>query len=783
MIIYLILGILFVVSSVMFFVLKRKGLKFISGVIACILIVITALISFNPLINSINYGLDLQGGFEVLYEVSPINKEDKLNSDMVYNTYKALLKRVDILGVSEPEITIEGDNRIRVKLAGITNKEEAREVLSSTASLTFRDTTNHLLMTSDVLGGNAKVSSDEYGKPAVSLSIKDKDLFYDVTSKVSKMNNNMIVIWLDFKEGVDSYSKEKDKCGSLSNSHCLSAATVNQGFASDVIITGNFTIEEANSLVELINSGALPTELEEISSRTVEASFGESSLSKTLLAGSIGIGIVVLLMISVYRFSGVIASIGVLLYTLLTFVVFYLINGVLTLPGIAAMLLGIGMSVDANVIIFERIKDQLKIGKSLKESYSIGNKESLSSVIDSNITTMIVAVILFIFGESSVKGFATMLIISIIVTVLVMIVFVRYLLGLFVKIGIFDNRLGIFIGINKKKIVKSKDIIIPFKKLEFVRNRKYFLGFTITLIVVGSILFFVKGANLGVDFTGGTTITLNKNELVDIDSVKDDLIELDYSISKEEESSKDITITIREVLDKDDIKELSFKLEKDYDTNTDIYTVSKVVKQELTKNAIYSLVIASIGILIYVAFRFKFNYAVASIVALVHDCLIIFLFFAIFRLEITTIFIAAILTIIGYSINDTIVTFDMIRDNYNKKLISKKKKNQDIEEVKLDDEDLISVVNDSVRITLFRTILTTLTTILPVICLMIWGAREIVNFNIALLVGFIAGVYSSIYISNQIWLMLEMKKNKKPKKEKKDDDDELEELQVKGVNC
>ena len=783
MIIYLILGILFVVSSVMFFVLKRKGLKFISGVIACILIVITALISFNPLINSINYGLDLQGGFEVLYEVSPINKEDKLNSDMVYNTYKALLKRVDILGVSEPEITIEGDNRIRVKLAGITNKEEAREVLSSTASLTFRDTTNHLLMTSDVLGGNAKVSSDEYGKPAVSLSIKDKDLFYDVTSKVSKMNNNMIVIWLDFKEGVDSYSKEKDKCGSLSNSHCLSAATVNQGFASDVIITGNFTIEEANSLVELINSGALPTELEEISSRTVEASFGESSLSKTLLAGSIGIGIVVLLKISVYRISGVIASIGVLLYTLLTFVVFYLINGVLTLPGIAAMLLGIGMSVDANVIIFERIKDQLKIGKSLKESYSIGNKESLSSVIDSNITTMIVAVILFIFGESSVKGFATMLIISIIVTVLVMIVFVRYLLGLFVKIGIFDNRLGIFIGINNKKIVKSKDIIIPFKKLEFVRNRKYFLGFTITLIVVGSILFFVKGANLGVDFTGGTTITLNKNELVDIDSVKDDLIELDYSISKEEESSKDITITIREVLDKDDIKELSFKLEKDYDTNTDIYTVSKVVKQELTKNAIYSLVIASIGILIYVAFRFKFNYAVASIVALVHDCLIIFLFFAIFRLEITTIFIAAILTIIGYSINDTIVTFDMIRDNYNKKLISKKKKNQDIEEVKLDDEDLISVVNDSVRITLFRTILTTLTTILPVICLMIWGAREIVNFNIALLVGFIAGVYSSIYISNQIWLMLEMKKNKKPKKEKKDDDDELEELQVKGVNC
>lgn len=780
-IIYIVIGVLFVISISMFFMMKKKESKLVSGIVSCLLIVITCLISFSPLINSINYGLDLQGGFEVLYEVSPIDKEEKLDSDMVYNTYKALLKRVDILGVSEPEITIEGDNHIRVKLAGITNKEEAREVLSSTASLTFRDTSNHLLMTSDVLGGNAKVSSDEYGNPAVSLSIKDKDTFYDVTSKVSKMTNNMIVIWLDFEEGVDSYSREKEECGSLGNSRCLSAATVNQGFASDVIISGNFSIEEASSLVELINSGALPTELEEISSRTVEASFGEASLNKTLIAGSVGIAVVILLILCVYRFSGFIASIGVLLYTLLTFVIFYLINGVLTLPGIAAMLLGIGMSVDANVIIFERIKEQLKIGKSLKESFKIGNKESLSSVIDSNITTMIVAVILFIFGESSVKGFATMLIISIIVTVLVMIVLVRFILGLFVKIGVFDKCLGLFIGLNKKKIVKSEEIIIPFKKLEFVKNKKYFLGFTIIVIVVGSIIALTSGANLGVDFTGGTTVTISKNEDVGLADIKEYLKEEGYSIKKDEELSDDIVVTISEVLDKDDIKELSSSLESEYDTNTDIYTVSKVVKQELTKNAIYSLVLASIGILIYVAFRFKFNYAVAAIIALVHDSLIIFLFFCIFRLEITTIFIAAVLTIIGYSINDTIVTFDMIRENYNKKLLSKKKNKQDIEEVLIDVEELIGVVNDSVRVTLFRSVLTTLTTILPVICLMVWGAREIVNFNIALLVGFIAGVYSSIYISNQIWLILEIRKNKKSKKD--DDDDELEELQVKGVNC
>ena len=789
--IYIILLLIGLLSIILYFKLKGKITKTISVFTTAITIVTACILSFNPLLDNINYGLDLQGGFEVLYEVSPIDTEEKINSDMLYNTYKSLLKRIDILGVSEPEITIEGEDRIRVKLAGVTNKEEAREVLSSTASLTFRDTSNHLLMTSEVLGGNAKVSNDEYGNPAVSLSIKDKDTFYEVTSKVSKMENNMIVIWLDYEEGVDSYSKEKDTCGSLSNSHCLSAATVSQGFSSDVIIQGRFSEEEAKSLVELINSGALPTKLEEISSRTVEASFGEESLNKTLIAGLIGISIVFVIMVSVYHFSGIIASIGLLLYTSLTFLVFYLIEGVLTLPGIAAMLLGIGMAVDANVIAFERVKDQLKIGKDLDTSFKLGNTESLTSIIDANITTMIVAIILFIFGESSVKGFATMLIINIIITVLVMVFLVKLLLSLFVKTNIFNNKLNLFIGVSKKKIIKASEIQIPFKKLEFVRNRKYFLSITLIIIVIGTTLAFTKGANLGVDFTGGTTITVYTNENITLKSLKENIKELDYTIKKEEITSENITITIDEVLDKENIESLSASLEAEYNTNTDIYTVSKIVKQELTKNACLSLILASIGILIYVAFRFKFNYAIAAIIALIHDALMIILFFCIFRLEINSLFIAAVLTIIGYSINDTIVTFDMIRENYLKRLNSKvkkntsKKKNKDTEVITepLTEDELIEVVNNSVRITFFRSILTTLTTLFPVICLMVLGAREIVNFNIALLVGFIAGVYSSIYISNQIWLMLETRSIKKPKKNKDDDDDEIDELEVKGVNC
>ena len=784
--IYIALLVIGIISILLFFKLKNKLQKVLFGILTCICIIIACIISYQPLLDKINYGLDLQGGFEVLYKVSPIDKKKKLDSDMLYNTYKSLLKRIDILGVSEPEITIEGDDQIRVKLAGVTNKEEAREVLSSTASLTFRDTANHLLMTSDVLGGNAKVSTDQNGKPAVSLSIKDKDKFYEVTSKVSKMTNNLIVIWLDYDEDKDSYSSEKEKCGSLLDSHCLSAATVSQGFSSDVIISGSFTEDEAKNLVELINSGALPTKLEEISSRTVEADFGASSLNKTLTAGVLGIIIVVLIITTIYHFSGFIASIGVLLYTALTFLIFYLINGVLTLPGIAAMLLGIGMAVDANVISFERIKELLKIGKPLDEAFKEGNKASLSSILDSNITTMIVAIILFILGESSVKGFATMLIISIIVTVLVMVVFVKTILKLFVETRFFDDKLNFFIGVRKNQIIPSENVHIPFKSLEFVRNRKFFLSLTVMIIAVGTILSFVRGVNLGVDFTGGTTITVTKNEKVKLKTLEQELKDSKYTIKKTEDSKNDITITIDEVLDKNHIKKLSQKIEKEYNTDTDIYTVSKVVKQELTKNAIKSLLFASIGILIYVACRFKFNYAISALAALLHDVVMIILFFCIFKLEITSIFIAAILTIIGYSINDTIVTFDMIRENYKKKLqekYGKKKRKNTSTEQRLTDEELIDLVNDSVRITFTRSILTTLTTIFPVICLLLFGAKEIFNFNIALLVGFIAGVYSSIYISNQLWLILESRRLRKPPKKDDDEKKEVSEIEIKGVNC
>ena len=759
--IMLILGILLVISVILILVIKNKKFKVIPGILISLVIAISGSLYLPKLMDKINYGLDLQGGFEVLYQVSPI--EGELNSDMVYNTYKSILKRIDILGVSEPEISIEGEDKIRIRLAGVKNKDEAREILSSTAVLTFRDPSDNILLTSDVLGGNAKVSTDNQGRYVISLSIKDKDAFYEATKKVKDMMDNRMVIWLDFEEGVDSFRKEEKKCGSDS-SNCLSAPYVNEAFASDVVIQGNFTKESAKKLTDLINSGALPTKLEEISRRTVEASFGENALNKTLIAGVIGIILVIILMIIIYRFSGFITGVCFIIYTVCSLYIFYLINGVLTLPGIAAMLLGIGMAADSAIICYERIKEQLKIGNNLSKSFEIGNKTSLSSIIDSNITTIIVAIILFILGQSSVKGFATMLIINIIVTVIVMVYLERQILKLFIKTTYFDDKLNLFIGISKKKITKSKEIEVPFKKLNFISiAKKYTIGILVVIIVCGIATIFTK-YNLGVDFTGGTSITINNNT-----DLTNDIKELNYTLKDYKIENNNSTYIIDEVLNKDEIKNLNDYIESNYELSSDIYVVSDVVKKELVKNAIKALIISSIAIIIYVSIRFKFNYAISGIIALLHDVVLTILFFGLFNIEINSTFIAAILTIIGYSINDTIVTFDMIRELY------KEKKN-----VKTS-EDINKIVDTSVKRVLSRTILTSVTTIIPVIMLLIMGAKEIVNFNIALLVGFIFGTLSSIFVSNYLWSKLEYIRITKPIKD--DDDDEITEYKVKGINC
>lgn len=755
---------------------SKNGKKnvIITAILMSLLAVVICLL-FIPLFKNLKFGLDLQGGFEILYKVDSIDGS-KMNSSKLTATYKTLSKRIDSLGVSEPEIILEGNDKIRVKLAGVTDPEQARTQLSTVATLSFRDTDDNLLMTSEVLkAGGAKVSQDSSGNPAVLLTVKDKDKFYEVTNKVKDYEKNMIVIWLDYNGMTDSFAKEGSLCGT-SGSNCLSAATVSQGFASDVIIQGNFTEDEVNNLVDLINSGSLPSKLSEISSKTVGASFGDDTLQKTLIAGVIGVVLIGVILIAIYHFAGFVSTISMLLYTFLVFLVFWLVGGVLTLPGIAALVLGIGMSVDSNVITFARIKEELYKGKSLPLAFKEGVKCSFSAILDSNLTTLIVAIIMFIFGESSIKGFATMLIITVIVTMFTMVFLTRILLNLFVKTDYFNDKTKLFIGVKKEDIpnVSKNEKVkkVPFAKVDFLKNRKLFAGVSVIIILVGAVTIGFCGLNLGIDYRAGSDITIATDKNLTKKQINGDLSELKLKSSDITIGDEETVIRIDSALDGDKVKEVNTYFEDKYDAKVNIGVVSNVVQRELIKNAILSVLLALVGIILYVSFRFKFSYAVSGVVALLHDVLIMIALFGIFNIEVSSMFIAALLAIIGYSINDTIVTFDRVREKLKEK-----------DEEKLSYDEFYDLCNTSIRETFGRTVNTTITTLIPVITLIILGSSEILSFNLAMLIGLIAGTYSTIFIATALFLILEKKNLGKPKKVKRVYTDEFEEKKIKGINC
>ena len=759
--------------------MKKKGnkKKVVFTTMFLCLVVVGICFLCVPLFKNLKFGLDLQGGFEVLYKVESIDGS-KMTTDKMTATYKTLSKRIDSLGVSEPEIILEGTDRIRVKLAGVTDPEEARSQLSTVASLSFRDVDDKLLMSSDVLSaGQAKVGQDEQGRPAVALTVKDKDKFYEVTNEISSRESgkNMIVIWLDFNQMTDSFEKDGALCGT-EESNCLSAATVSQGFASDVIIQGNFTVEEVENLVDLINSGSLPSKLSEVSSQTVGATFGDQTLEKTLIAGIIGISLIIIILIAVYHFAGFIASCSMILYTFFVFLTFWVLGGVLTLPGIAALVLGIGMAVDSNVITFSRIRDELHKGKSLPLAVREGTKSSFSAIIDGNITTLIVAIIMFIFGESSIKGFATMNIITVIVTMFTMVWLTRLLVNAFVKTEFFNDKVNLFINVKKKNIPdvnKNEEVKVkPFSKVDFLKHRVLFILLSVVIIVVGGVMIGVKGLNLGIDYKAGSDITISTEEKLTEKALKADLKELGYKASEITLLDDEVVIRVDKSFSGDEVKEVNTYFEEKYDAKVNIGVVTNIVKQELVKNAVFAVLLALVGIIIYVSLRFKFSYAVGGVLALVHDVAIMFALFALFRLEVDSMFIAAVLAIIGYSINDTIVSFDRVRENI-----------KATDDKKLDKEKLYEIVNRSTQETFSRTLFTSVTTLIPVIALTFLGSREIFTFNMAMLIGLVAGTYSSIFISMATFMALEKKNIGKPKKKKKIYTDEFEEKKIKGINC
>ncbi|EJS04718.1 protein translocase subunit SecDF [Bacillus mycoides] len=720
----------------------------------------------------ISLGLDLRGGFEILYEVKPAKKGDKIDRDALVSTVGALENRVNVLGVSEPNIQIEGEDRIRVQLAGVQDQQKAREMLSTQAKLTFRDVDDNLLMDgTDLKGGGAKQTFDEQGRASVGLTLKSAEKFREVTEKISKMPppTNLMVIWLDFEEGKDSYKAESAK---TNNQKFLSAATVSQVFnqAEVSIVGGNFTVESAKELSSLLNAGALPVDLKEMYSTSVGAKFGQQALEQTIFASAIGIAIIFLFMLVFYRLPGLVAVIMLGLYIFVTLLVFNWMHAVLTLPGIAALVLGVGIAVDANIITYERLKEELKIGKSMMSAFRAGNHRSLSTILDANITTIAAAGVLFAYGNSSVKGFATSLIVSILVGFITNVFGTRFLLGLLVKSRYFDKKLSYF-GVKEKDIIPlTKGVVHPptrFDRINFVNIGHKFFLFSIVVVIAGAIILPIFKMNLGIDFASGTRIDLQSKQATTVSNVHKDLKELNIDVKEEDivptgDDNKGFAVRTVGVLSKDEIAKTKTFFHDKYGTDPNVSTVSPTIGKEIARNAFIAVLIASAVIVLYVSIRFRLTYAVSAVIALLHDAFVMIVMFSLFQIEVDLTFIAAVLTIIGYSINDSIVTFDR-----NRELYKQKKRVRDI-------KDLEEIVNSSIRQTIGRSINTVLTVLFPVITLLIFGSESLRNFSLALLIGLVVGTYSSIFVASQIWLMLENRRLKKGKNKKKVEKEEPE---------
>ncbi len=728
--------------------MKKRG-RIIAFLLIVLIFIGTISTTVTGISKKINLGLDLQGGFEILYEVEPVDKDQKVDKTLLEATVQTLNDRVNRLGISETVIDIEGEDRIRVQLAGVEDQAEAREILSTSALLSFRDVNDEeYLNGTDIKEGSARQDFDpQSNQPIVTLQLKDADKFGEVTTEIQNMGtpNNLLVIWMDFQEG-DSFEEEVQKA----EPKFISAPQVSKPiYDTNVQITGNFTVEEAQRLADIINSGSLPVHMTELFSTSVGAQFGEKALNQTVFAGIIGIIAIFLFMLTVYRFPGLIAGINVIIYVYLILLVFELMNGVLTLPGIAALILGVGMAVDANVLTFERIKEELRSGKSVLASFKTGGKSSLVTILDANITTILAAAVLFIFGTSSIKGFATMLIVSILVSFLTAVYGTRLLLGLWVNSGFLTKRKSWF-GIKEEQIqdIASKKEVEPTifnRTFDIVKHRKKMFITTIIVVILGALSLGLFQLNPGIDFTSGSRVEVLADEGLTQTDIESDLNTLGLeakSIVLSGENNETAVMRFDTVLSEADISDLKTYVMDKYGHEPSVSVVSPIVGQELVKNAVYALAVALIGMIIYVTFRFEFFFSITAIIALLHDVFIMLVVFSIARIEFDVTIIAAILTIIGYSINNTIVVFDRIRENIRatNKLVKSK-------------VELAKIINRSLIQTFMRSINTTTTTLIAVLAFLILGAESIFGFAIALVIGLLAGTYSSLFLASQLWLV------------------------------
>lgn len=658
-------------------------------------------------------GLDLQGGTSVLLEI----QDPKVNSDEVERVRELLNLRVNSTGATDATLITEGTNRIRVDIPGKYETKNIVDMLSQTGKLTFKDASGKVLLEGKDVK-DAVVQYDEYDKPSVGLTFNDQGSkkFADATkANVGKQ----ISINMDDK--------------------ALSSPTVNQAIENgQASITGQFTLEEAKQLASMIKNGALPVEIKPVSVRNIGATLGSTVLPNVKTAGIISIFIIFAIMIFFYRRPGALASLALSIFILLLLYFTYGYKISMSLAGIAGFLLSVGMAVDANVLIFERIKEEVRKGLDVHSAIKAGFSNAMSSIIDANITTIISGVILYYIGSGTVRGFAMNLIIGVIISMLTAVFITRLLMVLAYKAGLLTK--PSHFGISKRKPL---EFVFPF----FKHRWKFFIG-SLLIFAVGLVMFVVKGPNMGIDFKGGTQVTINfentKFNKADVDailkakdadvvsSVVDDKF---LEIRSQKLNTSDFDGLIKEIKDKYKITSSNFV--------DSINEIGSAIGSEQTRKAILATILSVIAILIYVAVRFKWTLGVGAIVALVHDVLFTLTVFVVFQIPINSPFIAAILTIIGYSINDTVVIFDRIRENLRLK----------------GTKNLEEITDSSISQTMVRTINTSLTVFVVILLLYIF-VPQIREFSLPLLLGTLSGVYSTIFIASPIYVMLEKKYNK-----------------------
>ncbi len=677
---------------------------------------------------SIKLGLDLAGGVSITYQVDDENPTAEQLSDTVYK----LQKRIE--GYStEASVYREGNDRITVEIPGVTDANAILEDLGKPGSLEFQTPDGETFMTGDMVADAQAASIQNDMKNTefiVELTLTDEGAaaFGEMTS--ANVGNNLPIV----------YDEE-----------IISNPVVNEAITGGKAqISGMESFEAAENLASNIRIGSLSLHLSELRSNVVGAQLGNSAISSSLKAAAIGLIIVMLFMIIVYFVPGVAASIALAIYTCLIIATLYLFEITLTLPGIAGIILSIGMAVDANVIIFARIREEIASGKTVGTAIEGGFKKALSAIIDGNVTTLIAAAVLGFLGSGSVKGFASTLAIGIILSMFTALVVTRLILNAFFAVGLRSEK---YFGRGKE-----------LKTLHLVERRNLFFIISAVVIAAGFIAMGVHGSNgnalnYSLDFIGGTSTTVPFEESYTIEQIDADMVPLvegvtgDSDVQTTQVQGTNQIIFKTRTLDLTEREELNKVFVDKYGvTESEIQseTISSTVSSEMREDAVKAVIIAVIFMLIYIWFRFSdARFAVSAILALVHDVLVVLTCYAVIRISVGNTFIACMLTIIGYSINDTIVIFDRIRENIKAKKVKTSK-------------DLCEVANVSLTQTLSRSINTSITTFIMVFMLWLLGVATIRDFSLPLMVGLISGSYSSIFIATQLWFVFKRKigKNK-----------------------